>query len=352
MAGEGAGNGNGGLHRAGARGEAGRGDGVAHGSFGELLQGALPGFDNNFLITLPIVRFSRASFQPDPKQCRLEVVPDTKWKALQIARKTLDRFGPNLGGTLTIHSDLPEGKGMASSTADLVAATMAILQVLGQPISAELIMSLLRGLEPADGVMYCDNVVFLHRKVQLYRRLGYLPPLRVVAIDEGGQVDTIAYNRRHRGFSAAEIVEYERLLEQAIEAFDQGDWKKLGRISTRSAVLNQERNPKKYLDRMIDLGERTGALGVVTTHSGPCLGLLFAADENGSSAQVSEAIEVLRELDLTVLQMETLSRKFVGAGQDVWDLRPETLDLGQGIWTVQPGQADSKPASNRGQDGP
>ncbi|HEY2291500.1 MAG TPA: kinase [Thermoanaerobaculia bacterium] len=338
-----------GLSRGRSTAAAVRGDGIAHGSFGELLQGALPGIDNNFLITLPIVRFSRACFQPSLDRRGLKVFPDTKWKALRIARKTLDHFGSSLGGTLTLHSDLPEGKGMSSSSADLVAVIVAILQALDQPISTELIMSLLRGIEPSDGVMYCDTVVFLHRKVQLYRRLGYLPPLRVVAIDEGGQVDTIAYNRRHRGFSAPEITEYERLLAQAIEAFERGDWKALGRISTRSAVLNQERNPKRYLDRMIEIGERFGALGVVATHSGPCLGLLFAPDEDGPAARLPEAVEALRGLDLNVLQMETLSSTFMGAVREVWHLSPETLDLGHGVRAVPADPAGSKATLNRRQ---
>lgn len=56
----------------------------------------------------------------------------------------------------------------------------------------------LRPVEPTDGVMYPGVVVFEHRAVRLRAELGTLPPLTVVAVDEGGHLDTVAHNRRPR----------------------------------------------------------------------------------------------------------------------------------------------------------
>ena len=283
--------------------------GIANGTFGELLQGALPGADNDFLITFPIPLYSRAVFEPGPHASRLEVRPPTKVKALQLARNILDHFGSAVGGTLTVSSRLPEGKGMASSSADLVATAEALAKALGRSFSAEQIMSFLRAIEPTDGVMYSDFVAFFHRKVKLYRRLGYLPDLHVVAIDEGGQVDTIVYNETHNGFTACERREYERLLGRAVSAFHHRDLEALGRIATRSAIMNQRRNPKKFLAQVIDIGRRTRALGVVVTHSGPCIGLVFAAHDGGAAiGKINDAAGALQELTPAVFRLKTLGR--------------------------------------------
>ena len=50
--------------------------------------------------------------------------------------------------------------------------------------------------------MYGHVVAFYHRQVRLCRVLPELPPLTIVGIDEGGQVDTVDFNasrpRDHR----------------------------------------------------------------------------------------------------------------------------------------------------------
>src|SRR5919197_4674416 len=94
------------------------GHGRCCGSFGELLQGALPGEDLDFLVTLPIRRWSHATFRASPEYGELCVMPPEKTKAREAAQRTLAMCGLPPGGRLTVTSQLPEGKGLASSTAD------------------------------------------------------------------------------------------------------------------------------------------------------------------------------------------------------------------------------------------
>jgi L-threonine kinase len=288
-----------------------KGVGFAHGTFGELLQGALRGENNHFLVTLPITRFTKVVFTLDEALDAISCDPPHKTKSLHFANQLIAHFKRRIGGHLTIRSNLPEGKGMASSSADMVATARALEASLGRLVPVELILNLLRAIEPTDGVMFPDFVSFFHRRVTLCRRLGSPSRLRILAIDEGGQVDTIAYNQRDHVFTDAEFTEYASLLEQAGTAISRNDLGLLGRVATRSAVLNQKRNPKRHLSEMLEISEETGALGVVVTHSGPCIGLLFPYQRENRN-QIERAETRLRHLSNTVFSLETLGTSPLG----------------------------------------
>jgi uncharacterized protein involved in propanediol utilization len=283
-----------------------QGVGMANGTFGELLQGALQTNDDHFLVTLPIRKFSKTHFTPDVNEATITITPTHKTKSLKLARTLLEYYGSTAGGHLVIESELPEGKGMASSSADLIATVRALEATLGQAIPLELLLTTLRAIEPTDGVMFHEFVTFFHRRVEPGRRLGFPSPLKVVAIDEGGQVDTIEYNRHNSFFTDEECAEYAGLLREIEIAISVNDLAGLGRISTRSAILNQRRNPKRHLDQLIETARETGALGVVVAHSGPCLGLLFP-DAPAYVERIARAETLLRELTDQVMIVESLT---------------------------------------------
>ncbi|UNT00819.1 kinase [Streptomyces tubbatahanensis] len=247
---------------------------TAFGTFGELLQGVLPGGDD-FLVTLPIARWSVATFRSDPTAHSLRVVPAHKSKARRLVSMILaDGPGPT-GGVLVLDSTLPEGKGFASSSADLVATARAVDNALGLGLPPSRVESYLRRIEPTDGVLYDGIVAYDHRRVELRRRLGTLRPMSVVGVDEGGVVDTVAFNRLPKPFSAADRREYERLLTRLTAAVAEDDLAEVGAVATRSAQLNQALRPKRTFHRMIELCEEVGGLGVVIAHSGTSLGVLL-----------------------------------------------------------------------------
>ncbi|MBO4204424.1 kinase [Micromonospora echinofusca] len=272
------------------------GCGTACGTFGELLQGALIDADSDFLVTLPIARSSTAHFELAPDRNTVSVHPAGKCKSRQLAELMLRRHGLGCGGTLTLTTELPEGKGHASSSADLVATARAVGGAIGvNPDPAE-IETLMATIEPSDGVMYAGVVAFHHRRVRLLAHLGHLPPITIVGIDEGGQLDTVAFNRQPKRFSMAERREYDHLLAVVSAAVRSGDLGAIGRVATRSAVLNQRLRPKAKLTDMITLAETTGALGVVTAHSGTILGLMFADNDHEYDEKVAAARHACRVL--------------------------------------------------------
>lgn len=276
------------------------GVGTAPGTFGELLQGVLPEADRHFLVTFPIDGWSRAAFRYVPDVPAVEVRPAHKTKAGRLAARVLRAHGISGGGVLELDSTLPEGKGLASSSADLVATARAVADAIGVDLAAAGIEHLLRDLEPSDGVMYPGIVSFHHREVRLRERLGFLPPLTIVAHDSGGMVDTVRFNQSAALPSMRVRREYEALLGDMASAVRVGDLTAVGEISTRSAELHVQRHPRTDFAPMRRLCRQLGGLGLVIAHSGTYLGILLRerSDETArlAAADLSRPVEIFRSL--------------------------------------------------------
>jgi uncharacterized protein involved in propanediol utilization len=287
----------------------------AFGTFGELLQGALPGDGPDFLVTLPIARWATATFEYESARDGVEVFPATKTKARRVAEAVLARY-PGGGGSLSLSGSLPVGKGLASSSADLVATTRAVASALGVEMPPRLIEDLLRQIEPTDGVMYPGVVAFDHRNVALRARLGVLPPMTIVGIDEGGTVDTVAFNKIPKNFTPEERYEYARLLDAAQTAVAAGDAAAIGRVATRSAHLNQRLCRKRTLSAMTALSAEIGGVGVVAAHSGSTIGLMIPHDVPGFRSRLAEAINRCAQLvhREQVFCCQTLGFELPGSG--------------------------------------
>ncbi|MER9839602.1 hypothetical protein NKJ28_32485 [Mesorhizobium sp. M0145] len=248
------------------------------GTFGELLQGQLPAGsvlqDSHFLVTMPIALFARALFTPIAGTRSVTVYPSHKLKAKQLAENLVSALGAS-GGILLLQSELPEGKGLASSSADLVAAARSIARCFNRRIRTSLIEKLMAEIEPSDGVMYPGVVAYHQRACRLLSFLGQMPPLAIVGIDEGGTVETVDYDQRRGEISANQRAEYHELLDRARTAVPQGDTAEIGRIATASALLHQERAPKEHLSSMLKISEANNALGVIVAHSGTISGILL-----------------------------------------------------------------------------
>jgi uncharacterized protein involved in propanediol utilization len=243
-------------------------------SYGELLQGCLS-HDEHFLVTIPIKTYAYAQFVFDDSCEGIQVFPSSKTKSALFLSKLNEAFHLNLSGRVTLNSEIPMGKGLSSSTADLIACQRAIEAFLDRSFPNENINTILREIEPSDGLLYPCSVVYNHRLCRFIKGLGLIPPSVIISIDCGGTLDTVTYNAQERLFSGEDKAIYAQLLDEITIAFQQQDLRKIGEIATKSAILNQKFNFKPELDRMIALANEFGAYGVINTHSGTCLGLLF-----------------------------------------------------------------------------
>lgn len=272
------------------------GVGYALGTFGELLQGMLPRTPADFLVTLPIVRGSTVRFRYDPHARDIRVTPAHRRKSARLATDMLAHYGLPGGGVLAIESTLPEGKGQASSSADLVATARAVAMAVGVVASPGTIELLMRRIEPSDGLMYPGVVAFYHREVRLLALLGAPPPLTLVGVDEGGEVDTVRFNRIPKPYTDDERREYGQLLDAVSVAVRVGDVRTIGSIASRSANLSQKMRRRPLLEDMLRISRSVGGLGVVAAHSGTVLGVLLCGEDPAHARRERDAIRACESI--------------------------------------------------------
>jgi L-threonine kinase len=278
------------------------GVGRAFGTCGELVQGQ---FDSgeDFLITLPVDMWSEVQVTIDvtSSEVRGNIY---KTKTSLAIRKALNYFGfPNFGATFQSQSDLPEGKGMASSSADIVAACRAVSAAMNLPISAEEISHIAISIEPTDGVMYEGSVCYNHRQGGLLEMLGKLPPANLLILDFGNQIDTVAFNQIPKNYTAVEREQIKQAYELIRTGIQMQDFAQIGLGATLSAEVNQRILPKPYFEKITRIMREHNTNGVCAAHSGTVLGLLFARRASHRIAAARRSI--LNDVDRNIKLFET-----------------------------------------------
>ena len=258
------------------------------GTCGEWVQGARKGVP--FLIDCPIDRFSEAKVELN-KHTNSWDLPLRKTKALQVLKLIKEDFGVSkLGGMVEFLQQLPEGKGMASSTADITAVAAATLIALGVDPTPERLADFALRIEPSDSVMFPGITEIEHVQRHYHRVIGPSVPARFLALDWGGTIDTKVFNAR------PELAEHYRRNENEIrrayslarEGIEQSDLEKLASAGTISARCNLEMNPKSWFEPFLTWVRQKGGLGVVTAHSGTLLAGVFPQDSfNGQEEEMN-----------------------------------------------------------------
>ncbi len=160
-----------------------------HGSFGELLQGVLPEL-GSFLVTLPIELHARAISWRAIRRASCACTRSLRGNRAELAEALLSRYGLPLRGELTLDSEIPREK-----------ASRAARRISSRRIAPSRVATSCRATSmcsrrccvtssPAMAVMHEGVVAYAHREARLLAKLGSVPPLVLVAIDEGGEVET------------------------------------------------------------------------------------------------------------------------------------------------------------------
>ena len=255
------------------------------GSCGEIAQGWRDG--QPFLVTCPIGLYSRALVTE-----RTSAKTGLGKKARAALKNTVGYMGFTefpLG--LALESQLPTGKGMAASTADIVAVIQAVATAIDDELEPEEVAELAAGIEPTDGVFYPGVVQMDYMTGKLIESYKPVPKMIIAMFDTGGTVNTIElhsdYSENHGNEnSPAELLEAVDSLKKDFSP------ENIARVATMSARANQKVVEKPQLEEIIEFAQSQGALGVNVAHSGTMLGILFKPDESMRKVlDISKAVE-------------------------------------------------------------
>ena len=353
---------------------------LAPGTCGELVQGMTGGID--FLVTCPINQFSRVTVTLHPAGAGagnynapgndnanapgddndndntpgndnsnaagnapapvygVDHLPKTRQAVARALPEIARRAGlPPLAARVSVANPIPVGKGMGSSSADLAAAVWAAATAAGITLPPATIARIALSVEPTDGVMFPGIALFDHRRGRIARSLGPPPPLEVIIIDRGGQVDTLEFNQVDRTAQWNAVADQTAAaLELVQEGIRRGDPALVGRAATISAhaatatvgirattaVSARPGHPPtasahaghlptvgthaghplivsahaghppaaaaEWLERACRVAEAAGAVGVNIAHSGTVLGILLDARQRRSKPAYRQAV--------------------------------------------------------------
>ncbi len=251
--------------------------GVCHGTLGELFQGPYDhaGSTQIAIISLPIRRYSWAHFEAGPAG-DLAAETGDRPRCRRAIDLFLEHYGRSMpSGRWSFASDLPRGKGMASSTADIV-ATIRCLDAIHGTDSRDLVPVILRDIERSDSVFLEGHALYLSGAQQVVRALPDNDGFHVCYLDDGGTVDTEAVTPRLLDHYHAQHDAYARVLMAMLDGFDRHDLSAIAAAATHSAALAQQVTPKRAHAALAGERERFGADGIVVAHTGSLIGYLFA----------------------------------------------------------------------------
>jgi len=188
------------------------------GTCGEFIQGSIKG--QRFLVTCPINRYSYAIGDVQYPLPLSSI--SLQSKAYQAYITVLDTLGidRSTAKPVYLHSDILQGKGLASSSADISVVAMAIAKSHGYDLSMEQLASICLSIEPTDAPFYPGIVQFDYLNGTCCELLGTCPPIRIVMFDEGGTIDTVQFN--HQQNLDVLIDEKEELMVEALAKFKEG----------------------------------------------------------------------------------------------------------------------------------
>lgn len=241
------------------------------GSCGELVQGTHRG--TPYLVTCPINLYTRVTITDKHTN-----ISGLGVKSQAALKRTLDYLGKtDFDYGMTLSSELPIGKGMASSSADIAAVCFAVAAAYGVELTAPEVSRIAAGIEPTDGVFF-ENIIRLnHMTGECLETMEEYPHLKIAVFDSGGAVDTVSFHERTDLDELS--IRNEQITDAALELIRRSsspsDW---AEAATESSLANQSILPKKDLPELVEAARKRGALGVNVAHSGTVIGILFSPD--------------------------------------------------------------------------
>lgn len=171
--------------------------GICPGSCGEFIQGMIK--DKEYLVSYAVNMYSRADIHETTKN-----INKGPFKSRRALETVFEHFGLSKDDTknisLRIKSNIPLGKGMASSTADIGATIRATLSFLNKDITDKEISKIAATIEPTDSIYIKNNCIFDPLKGEIFKRLGYIDGIKILTLEPDERLNTQHIRKRQDYF--------------------------------------------------------------------------------------------------------------------------------------------------------
>ena len=248
--------------------------GVCPASCGEFVQGVLD--NEEYLSSYAINLFSVATLEEGK-----EIIQKGPSKSRRAMELVFEKFGLPVDETknisLNIKSQIPVGKGMASSTADIGATIKATLSMLNKTLTGEEISKLAVKIEATDSLLLNQHSIFNPLTADIKKYLGGINDAKVVILEPDDILDTksirMTPNYKMYKMQNKEIIK--KSFELLDEGLDKNDLNLIGKACTYSGLANENIHKKPFLEKIIDISDKYGCYGVNIAHSGTVIGILM-----------------------------------------------------------------------------
>ncbi|MDY6269414.1 MAG: GHMP kinase [Selenomonadaceae bacterium] len=274
------------------------------GSCGELVQGWMDG--EPFLVTCPIERYTTVRVSD-----RIEGLHGLGRKSLRALELALELVGAeSFPWGMELASELPHGKGMASSSADIAAVAAGAALAFGRALTPQEILALAVRIEPTDGVFFPSVVRMNQVTGTVLEAYPQMPRFWIAVFDTGGAIDTVALHKRR-------LPQAERPWARILPRLHQGT-DDVAQAAQQSAIWQDDILPKPQFPAFTVAVNDAGACGLCAAHSGTVLGALFPpelakAEAEAMSAELRAAVPELTFLCLTRLRAGGIDVSMTGS---------------------------------------
>lgn len=267
--------------------------GVCPASCGEFVQGVLD--NEEYLSSYAINLFSVATLEEGK-----EVIHTGPKKSRRAMELVFEKFNIPVDEikkiSLNINSQIPIGKGMASSTADIGATINATLSMLGKTLTGEEISKLAVKIEATDSLLLNRHSIFNPLTAEIKKYMGGISNAKVVILEPDDILDTksirMTPNYRMYKMQNKEIIK--KSFSLLDEGLDKNDLSLVGKACTYSSLANENIHKKPFLKEIIEISDKFGCYGVNIAHSGTVIGILMDKEMDDK-----KVIQYLREIEIS-----------------------------------------------------
>lgn len=238
------------------------------GSCGEIIQGKIEGRD--LLISCPINLFSKVRVFENSSPEKKHKYP----KSEKMLNNLLTSWGYSEYKNILdvdIISEIPLGKGFASSTADLCGVYYSLAKLFKRQTDTLELMKECIKIEPSDSIVFDELTLLDYKEGRYFKKLGGYMEFHLLVFEGQRIVDTVKFNNS----KIPPLSDITDVFHEVKNGIEKQDVSMMAKACTVSIMRNQDRIKYEVLPDVLKISEATDGLGVLGGHSGDVLAVIY-----------------------------------------------------------------------------